>query len=455
MRIAGTKIHFIGIGGIGMSALAHIAAARGAVVSGCDRSESYVIDGLRAKGIECCIGHSPEHVREIDILVRSSAIRTAEDEVRAAEKESVPVVRRARMLDKLMDGHKGIAIAGAHGKTTTTWITANIFIRAGFDPTVMIGGLVSDLNGNYRCGRSNLFITEADESDRSLLELNPKHVLLTNIDREHLDNYRDINDIKSTFRSFAEKIPRDGSIVACIDGTGVEDVLDACGCRVVTCGCLKKAHAMAQNVRYVPGGSQFDVVWRGRELRDITLSLPGEHNVQNALLAIAFALEFGVPDGAIREALAHTCTVHRRFETKGSERGITIIDDYAHHPTEIEKLLATARSKTTGRLIGVFQPHRYSRTAALYREFARALQPLDHLVLTEIYGADEDPVQGVSAEMITRAMTPDGPSTDFVERLEEVPEHLFRILQPGDTVITIGAGSVGTLGEKILQKLRS
>jgi len=457
VKVAGRNIHFIGIGGIGMSSIAHIAAARGAIVSGCDRNENYVIDGLRSKGITCHTGHSPDHLQGVDLLVVSSAIDKSEPEIARAAAECVPVLSRARMLAVLMEGHQGIGVAGAHGKTTTTWIVSNIFIRGGFDPTVMLGGLVSDLNGNFRVGRSDLFVTEVDESDRSLLELAPKYAILTNIDREHLDNYRDLDDIKETFRSFVSRMPADGCLVACTDSAGVADVLSACPARVVTCGFDRPAEVRIINRRFMPGGSEFEIMWHNQPVLDLRLSLPGEHNIQNALAAAALALECGVPIPAIRNALANTPTVHRRFENKGSANNITVIDDYGHHPTEIKATLKTARiAWPEGRLIGIFQPHRYSRTHALCDDFADAFDDLDLLVITDIYCADEQPIEGVSSELILNAVLARGRKIqiEYVPKLNEVPERVLPMLQPGDTLITIGAGDVGALGDKILSRLR-
>lgn len=455
MKTAGKKVHFVGIGGIGMSSIAHIAAARGAIVSGCDRKESYIVDGLRSKGIECHVGHSPGHLQGIDLLVVSSAIHKSEPEVAAAQDECIPVLSRARMLAVLMQGYRGIGIAGAHGKTTTTWITSNIFIRAGLDPTVMVGGLINDLNGNFRAGRSDLFITEIDESDRSMLDLAPRYAILTNIDREHLESYRDLDDIKDTFRSFLSQMPTDGCLVACVDGTGVADVLDACRARVVTCGFEKGAEVRVMNQRFVPGGSEFELMWHNQPVQDLRLSLPGEHNVQNAVAAATLALECHVPIPAIRNALANTSTVHRRFEKKGAVNNITVIDDYGHHPTEIKATLKTARRSAGGRLIGVFQPHRYSRTRALCKDFANAFDDLDMLVITDIYCADEQPIEGVSSQLILQAVagTERGLPVQYVPKLEEVPDHLLPMLRSGDTLITIGAGNIGTLGDQILSKL--
>jgi len=457
VRLPGKRIHFMGIGGIGVSSIANIAAVRGAIVSGCDRRDSYILDGLRGKGIACSIGHSPDHLAGIDLLVMSSAVKSSEPEVVYAAAECIPTLSRARMLAILMDGYRGIGIAGAHGKTTTTWLTSNIFIRAGLDPTIMLGGVVNDLNGNYRTGHGDFFITEVDESDRSLLELSPRYAILTNIDREHLDNYRDLDDIKDTFRAFISRIPSDGCLVACLDSPGVADVIGACRARVVTYGIEKTADAYIRNQRFVPGGSEFDIIWHNQPLQGFKLSLPGEHNAQNALAAATLALECKVPPSAIRNALASTAGVHRRLENKGCARSITVIDDYGHHPTEIKATIKTARRMAAGRLIGVFQPHRYSRTRALHEEFADAFDGLDILVLTSIYCADEAPIEGVTSELILRAVSGRGriPRIEYIQDLDDVPERLLPLLQPGDTLITIGAGSVGTLGEKILARLKA
>jgi len=457
MKIMGKRIHFVGIGGIGMSSIAHIASERGAVASGCDNHESRIVGGLRAKGIPCFIGHSPEHLAGIDLLVVSSAVARKSPEVERACADCVPVLTRARMLSVLMEGHTGIGVAGAHGKTTTTWITSNIFIHAGKDPTVMLGGVVATLNGNYRVGRSGYFITEVDESDRSLLELSPRHVILTNLDREHLDQYRDIDDIKETFRTFLRRMPHDGILVACIDNPNVVDVIGACSGRVVAYGIEHSADAYVLNQRFVPGGSEFEIVWHNRSLDRFKLSLAGEHNVQNALAAATMALEMGVAIPEIRVALANTVGVQRRLENKGSANSVTVIDDYGHHPTEIKATLKTARRMTSGRLVGVFQPHRYTRTRALCTEFADAFDDLDLLVLTGIYCAGEQPIEGVSSELILRAVSGHGgiKRIEYIPDLADVQARLMDLLQPGDTLITIGAGNVGSLGEQVLAKLRT
>ena len=456
MKLTGKHVHFVGIGGIGMSSIAHIAAMRGAVVSGCDRHEGHILDGLRSKGITVSIGHTPAHLDGIDVLVTSSAVAKDEPEVLRAAGECIPVLTRARMLAVLMEGHRGIGIAGAHGKTTTTWLTSNIFIRAGLDPTIMLGGVVADLGGNWRVGRSEFFITEVDESDRSLLELSPTYVILTNLDREHLDQYRDIDDIKDTFRTFLRRMPRDGVLVGCIDNPNVADVLEACPAKVVTYGIEKTADAYVRSQRFVPGGSEFEIIWHNQPLAGFKLSLPGEHNVQNALAAATLALEMGVPLPAIRTALANTVGVHRRLENKGSANSITVIDDYGHHPTEIKATLKTARAMAAGRLIGVFQPHRYSRTRALCNEFADAFDDLDLLVVTGIYCAGERPIEGVTSELILRAVSGHGriKRIEYIPDLNDVPERLLPLLRPGDTLITIGAGNVGSLGDRILAKLK-
>jgi len=457
MKLTGRRIHFVGIGGIGMSAIAHLAATRGAVVSGCDRHDSFIIEGLRARGIRCCIGHSPGHLEGVDLVVASSAINRAEPELDRARLECIPVLSRARMLAILMKGYVGIGIAGAHGKTTTTWIASNIFLRGGYDPTIALGGLVGDINGNFRAGASDLFITEVDESDRSLLELSLTCGILTNIDRDHLDNYRDLDDIKETFRAFLARMSAKGCLVACTDSAGVSDVLDACPAKVVTCGFERPAQVRVINHRFVPGGSEFDILWHNQPVTGFRLSLPGEHNLQNAVAAVALALECGVPIPSIRTALANTNTVARRFENKGSAGSVTVIDDYGHHPTEIKATLQTARRDAAGRLVGVFQPHRYSRTAALCDDFADAFDDLDVLVITDIYCAGEQPIEGVSAEMILRAVSGRRKPlrVEYVPDINEVPDRLVPMLQPGDTLITIGAGDVGTLGERILEKLKT
>ncbi len=447
------RIHFVAIGGIGMSALARIAAARGATVSGCDGAESAVLDGLRGRGIVCHVGHSPAHLDHADLLVYSTAVPTDIPEMQAAETCGIPIVHRGRFLAWLQQGHETIAISGAHGKTTTTWIVANALIRAGVDPSVAVGGLVADLGGNARCGAGRFFVTEADESDRSFLHLEPKYPVITNIDADHLDHYADIGEIRSAFAQFARPAPG-GAVIACIDGPYVRDLLDHAPGRQITCG-IGHGDVAAENVRLEPGRAIYDAVLPGGALKDVVLSLPGIHNVRNSLAALALAVELGLSMDAVCAALADTSSVGRRLERRGHERGITVYDDYAHHPAEISATLEAARMLADGRLVGIFQPHRYTRTLHLQREFGTAFDKLDLLLIAPVYAASEQPIDGVDAGLIAERVRELGDvEVELVPGFAAAAGRLAEAVGPGDTLITLGAGDIWRVGDAVLETVR-
>jgi len=447
------RLHFVAIGGIGMSALARIAAAKGAAVSGCDSAGSAVLADLRGRGITCHAGHSPAHLDDADLVVYSTAVPLDSAEMRAAAARGIPVIHRGRFLAWLQRGHETVAISGAHGKTTTTWIVANALIRAGLDPTVAVGGIVGDLDGNSRCGSGRIFVTEADESDRSFLELSPRYPVITNIDLDHLDHYSGIGEIREAFARFAEPAAG-GAVIACIDGPHVGDILERVRGRKITYG-IGKGDVAAENVRLEPGRAVYDAVLPGGTLRDVALSMPGIHNVQNSLAALALAVELGLPMDAVCDALGSTSHVGRRLELRGCERGITVYDDYAHHPAEISATLEAARMLAPKRLVGIFQPHRYTRTLHLQREFGAAFDRLDLLLIAPIYAASERPIEGVSSELIARRVEELGDvNVELVPDLAAAADRLAGDLEPGDTLITLGAGNVWEAGEAVLKNVR-
>ena len=454
------RVHFVGIGGIGMSGIAELLANLGYVVSGSDARRSPVTDRLESLGIRLSVGHAAEHVRGADVVVVSSAVRPANAEVVEAHRLGVPVIPRAEMLAELMRLKTGIAIAGSHGKTTTTSMIALVLERAGLDPTAVIGGRLSAFGSNARLGRGALMVAEADESDRSFLKLFPTIAVITNIDHEHLESYGGFDELQQAFVDFANKVPFYGAVVACADDSDLAAVLPKMTRRLITYGLqtpgaevtaddvtLGPMTASARVHRRAPGESSPTTLGR------IVLNVPGRHNLSNALAAVAVGLELDLSFARIASGLEQFRGAERRFEVKGEPNGILIVDDYGHHPTEIAAVLAAARSLQR-KVHVVFQPHRYSRTAALLASFGPALAAADHIVLTDIYAAGEDPIPGVTVETLADAIrrATDVP-LDVVPRLDDVPALVASTARPGDVVITLGAGSVGTLPDRLIAAL--
>lgn len=453
-------VHFIGVGGIGMSGIAELLANLGYVVSGSDARRSPVTDRLESLGIRLSVGHAAEHVRGADVVVVSSAVRPANAEVVEAHRLGVPVIPRAEMLAELMRLRYAIAVAGAHGKTTTTSMIALVLERAGLDPTAVIGGRLSAFGSNARLGRGALMVAEADESDRSFLKLFPTIAVITNIDHEHLESYGGFDELQQAFVDFANKVPFYGAVVACADDSDLAAVLPKMTRRLITYGLqtpgaevtaddvtLGPMTASARVHRRAPGESSPTTLGR------IVLNVPGRHNLSNALAAVAVGLELDLSFARIASGLEQFRGAERRFEVKGEPNGILIVDDYGHHPTEIAAVLAAARSLQR-KVHVVFQPHRYSRTAALLASFGPALAAADHIVLTDIYAAGEDPIPGVTVETLADAIrrATDVP-LDVVPRLDDVPALVASTARPGDVVITLGAGSVGTLPDRLIAAL--
>jgi UDP-N-acetylmuramate--alanine ligase len=446
------RVHFIAIGGIGMSAVARIAADRGATVTGCDCADSPLLGTLRESGIACHVGHDPRHLRDVDIVVYSSAVPEDLPEMREAERLCIPAIRRGQMLALLTEGRDTIAVSGTHGKTSTTWLIGNILMRAGVDPTIAVGGTVPDLKGNVRIGGGACFVTEADESDGSFLLLSPRYPVVTNIDLDHVERWASIGPLQEAFVAFASA-PDDGAAIVCVDCPRVCDILSRLG-PCITYG-IEHGDVAAHNVRLLPGRAVYDVTWPGGSERDVVLSLPGRHNVQNSLAALAVAFELGLSMDPVLEALADTSHVDRRMQRRGSEYGVAVFDDYAHHPAEIAATLAAARDLARGRLIGLFQPHRYSRTLHLHREFGPAFDELDHLLIAPIYAASEPPIEGVSSELIAEAVASRKTVTwELTPGLDAAARRLVDLLEPGDLLITLGAGDVWTAGDAVLRELR-
>ncbi|HWT00611.1 MAG TPA: UDP-N-acetylmuramate--L-alanine ligase [Pyrinomonadaceae bacterium] len=451
-------IHFVGIGGVGMSGIAEVLVNSGFKVSGSDLKGSEVTKRLESLGVEFREGHAAENVGAADVVVRSTAVREDNPEIVEAKRRSVPVIPRAEMLAELMRLKPySVAVAGSHGKTTTTSMVATVLGHAQLDPTVVVGGVVKSFGSTARIGQSDLMVVEADESDRSFLMLTPTIAIVTNIDREHMDYYDDMDDVRDCFVKFVNKVPFYGTAVLCLDDPHVQAVIPHVKRRRITYGLSAQADVSAHGIRFNEGyGSSF-TVWRGTDaVGDVVLRAPGLHNVYNALAAIAVGFELKVPFGQIAKALAEFTNADRRFQFKGEEAGVLVVDDYGHHPTEIKATLAAAKIGSAGRRIVVlFQPHRYSRTQDQMDEFARSFNNADMLFVTDIYAASEDPIEGVTAEALTDAVKRYGhKNAEYIGPLEGSAETLRDQLREGDMLITLGAGSVYRAGEQVLGLLR-
>jgi UDP-N-acetylmuramate--alanine ligase len=455
------KIHFVGVGGIGMSGIAELLANLGYEVTGSDARRSEVTDRLERLGVRVWAGHDADHVGDADVVVTSSAIRPGNPEVDEAQRRHVPVIPRAEMLAELMRLRYGIAIAGAHGKTTTTSMVALVLERAGLDPTAVIGGKLSAFGSNARLGRGEYMVVEADESDRSFLKLSPAIALITNLDREHMESYGSWENLQQAFVEFANKVPFYGAVVACADDQSVRELIPRLTRRVITYGLEgSAATVIGEHMQLEAFGSACDVVMSQPDstaaTRDrLRLQVPGRHNLLNALGAVAVGLEAGVAFERIAAALEEFRGADRRFQMLGEERGVMVVDDYGHHPTEIAAVIAAARAGIDRRVVVVFQPHRYSRTSQLLPEFGTALAAADEVVLTEIYAAGEDPIPGVTIDEVAEAVRAVGRCpVRVVKSLQELPSAVASLARSGDLVITLGAGSIGAVGDRILDELR-
>jgi UDP-N-acetylmuramate--alanine ligase len=451
------KIHFVGIGGIGMSGIAELLLNLGYAVSGSDLHDSETTRNLQALGGAIHKGHDGDWVKGADVVVTSSAIRKENPEVMAADEAGIPVIQRAEMLAELMRLKKyGIAIAGSHGKTSTTSMVSWMMTEAGLDPTIVVGGKVDSLGGNAKLGQSEFLVAEADESDGSFLKLSPVLDVVTNIDLEHMDHYDDINHIKATFLEFIDRIPFYGAVILCLDDANIADILPAIKKRKITYGLTSQADLSAEQIETGEGRVRFTVRHRGEILGDIDFSLPGKHNVYNALATICVGLELEIPFATIAAALAGFQGVQRRLQFKGEGRGITVLDDYGHHPTEIRATLSAIKEGWPDkRLIVLFQPHRYSRTLALLHEFKTCFHQADYLVMTEIYAASETATEEISGEILLGEVKKHGQRrTRFVAKVEDIAGTILPELREGDLVLTLGAGNIVLAGEDLVALLK-
>jgi UDP-N-acetylmuramate--alanine ligase len=451
-------IHFVGIGGIGMSGIAEVLANLGFRVTGSDQKKSEVTARLEGLRVEVTEGHAAENVGDAHVVVRSTAVRDDNPEIIEARRRSIPVIPRAEMLAELMRMKPyTVACAGSHGKTTTTSMVATVLGTAGLDPTFVVGGIVRSYRSNARLGKSELMVVEADESDRSFLMLTPMIAVVTNIDREHMDYYHDMEDVRKCFADFVNKVPFYGAAILCLDDPHVQAVIPKVERRRITYGMSAQADISAHDISYDQSfGSTFTVLSGVEALGKVSLRVPGKHNVYNSLAAIATGLELDVPFDTIAHALSEFSGAERRFQFKGEEKGITLVDDYGHHPTEIKATLSAARiGAPNRRIVVLFQPHRYTRTNDLMDEFASAFNNADVLFVTDIYAASEPPIEGVDAEVLTRRIKSYGhKNAEYIGTLENAAASLAEIVREGDLVITLGAGSVHRSGDQLLALLR-
>ena len=451
------RVHFIGIGGIGMSGIAEILLTMGFPVSGSDLRSSAITDRLQAMGATIYVGHAASNASASDVVVTSSAVARDNPEVLEARSRKIPVVPRAEMLAELMRLKYGIAVAGMHGKTTTTSMVAAVLAGGGLDPTVVVGGRVDALGSNARFGNSQYLVAEADESDRSFLKLSPILAIVTNLDREHMDTYADMTDVENAFLQFMDEVPFYGAVTACADDPALRKLLARVTPRVYTYG---EAADADFRLRLLPrseaGHASFEVNTRGLVLGPFHLNVPGRHNVLNATAAVAIGVQLGIAPDAIAAALQSFRGVDRRFQVRGVANGVTVVDDYGHHPTEIRATLQAARECGYGRVLVLFQPHRYTRTRDLKWEFRTAFGDADSLYVLDIYAASEQPIEGVSGERLAEQVrAASGGIVLYSPSFEDAIERLARDARAGDLVLTLGAGSVSQAGPQLLARIQA
>src|SRR5215813_8896559 len=454
------RVHFVGIGGIGMSGIAEVLLNLGFKISGSDLKGSSVTQRLAGLGATIFEGHRAENVIDAEVVVTSSAISSENPEVSEAHAHHIPVIQRAEMLAELMRLKYGIAIAGMHGKTTTTSMVAAVLAAGGLDPTVVVGGRVDAMGSNARLGKSQYLVAEADESDRSFLKLSPILSIVTNVDREHMDCYRDMDDVEQAFVDFMNRVPFYGAVIACDDDERLRNLLPRLERRVITYGTSEasafRARVLGEGCSFADGQprSRFEVVNRGKKIGEFDLHVPGHHNVLNATAAVAAGVGLDIPAEKIAEALSQFRGVDRRFQLKGKVDGVSVVDDYGHHPTEIRATLAAARQCGFKKIHVIFQPHRYTRTRDLIDEFATAFDDADTLQLLDIYAASEEPIPGVTAEGLAKRISSAGTQAEYVPSFGDAASSAALQAESGDLVLTLGAGSVYQIGPIVLGELR-
>ncbi len=461
------RVHFVGIGGVGMSGIAHLLLQQGVAVSGSDVKESSYTQSLREAGAQIFIGHSPENVHGATEVVVSSAIKPTNPEIIEARRLGLPIRHRSEKLAELLDARRGVTVAGTHGKTTTSSMAATLLAHAGLAPSFAVGGTINTEASNARGGASEWFVAEADESDGSLVNFHPEFAIITNIELDHTDFYENIEQVYAVFRAHIRNIKPGGTLIACCDDPGVQTILESLGLggepeksaastplKVLCYGLSPHATVRAKITEEETGFCQFEV-WRGDTyLGRVKLAVPGQHNVLNALAVFALGVEIGIPTTTIVEALERFRGVRRRFQIVAQNADFVIVDDYAHHPTEIRATLSAARRIHRGRIIALFQPHRYSRTQSLAEEFGKAFHDADIVVLADIYPASEEPLAGVSSELILHRLAHNGhPAAFYVGSLQNAEDFVVANAQPGDLILTLGAGDVTKCGPSLAQRL--
>jgi UDP-N-acetylmuramate--alanine ligase len=445
------RFHFVGIGGIGMSGIAELLVNLGYEVSGSDMHRTEITDRLQSLGARFTEGHHSRNIGDAEVLVYSSAVKPSNPEMQAAAARGLAIVSRAELLGELMQSQEAIGVAGAHGKTTTTSMIAIMLDAAGLDPTAVIGGRVALFGSNARLGGGRYFVAEADESDRSFLKLKPRLAVITNIDQEHLEAYRDFDDLQQAFVTFANSVPPSGAVVLCADDRYLRALRPSIVRRVITYGFSAGADVSASGVSLQGFGSVSTVEGLGR----LELSVPGRHNILNALAAVAVGREVGIAWGEIARGLKGFQGAERRFQRRGDANGVSVIEDYGHHPTEVAAVIAAAKSLATGRVLVAFQPHRFSRTQSLMDEFGPAFDGADVVFLTDIYAASEDPIPGVDVDALALAVgAAFGGELHVVNALEDLPVQLARSAKPDDLILLLGAGSIGSIAPGVLDELR-
>lgn len=448
------RIHFVGIGGIGMSGIAEILWNQGFIISGSDKSLSDVTDRLQQLGIKIYEGHSEKNIKDADLIVYSSAVSLDNPELVYATEKKIPIIKRSEMLAETMRMKYGIGIAGTHGKTTTTSMVGLVLTEAGIDPTIIVGGKLSGLGGtNARLGNGEFIVVEADEFDRSFLKLTPVIAVITTLENEHLDTYKDLEDIKSAFVEFATRVPFYGFVVLCLDEPALQDIIPLINKKIITYGLTAQADVRAIDISSSAFKAKFNVKYKGKDLGQIELKIPGVHNVKNSLVAVIIATELGIDFSIIKKALESFSGVYRRFEVKYNKE-ILVVDDYAHHPTETKATLKAIRDGWDRRLIAVFQPHLYSRTKDFYQEFGRSFLNSDVFVCTDIYPAREEPIEGVTGELIANAAKKFGHrNVYYLSDKESIPDFLMSIKKDDDIIVTMGAGDIWKYADKFVKIL--
>jgi len=448
------KIHFVGIGGVGMSGIAEVLLNQGYHVTGSDLKLSPVTERLVSLGATIFEGHHAENLNAADVVVISSAVHPDNPEVTEAHRRQIPIIPRAEMLAELMRSKYGITVAGTHGKTTTTSMVATILQRAGMDPTVVVGGRLNSLGSNAKLGTGDLMVVEADESDRSFLMLSPTLAIVTNIDEDHMESYAGLDDLKAAFLQFVNKVPFYGAAIVCLDEENIQSIIPSIKRRIISYGFGSQCDLHILNPTYKGLQSQFQLRYRGEMLGQFQLNIPGKHNILNAAAAAAIGLDLGLAPTQIHAALESFSGADRRFQIKGHSEGILFVDDYAHHPTEIKATLEAARNLGDHRIVVIFQPHRYSRTRYCFEEFARSFYQADVLILSAIYPAGEDPIEGISSEKLAESIERYGhKNVRCISDVNEIASVVRAELAAGDLVITMGAGNIWKVGDQLLQSL--